>query len=86
MFRRSFARLTRQTVKEPMGHEENTFARGKRSAAKSILHIQQFAVVTGVGCVLALYTFFSNHGRVYRCIDANGKMGKTSCPVMWWNY
>lgn len=86
MFRRNFIRLTHQTVKEPLGHEENTFARGKRSLARSLHHMRVFSAVTGVGCIAALYTFYANHQRQYLAVLPNGKMGKTTPPVMWWNY
>eukprot|EP00796_Vickermania_ingenoplastis_P009136 gene9138-6423_t len=86
MLRRNLIRFTRQTVKEPMGHEENTFARGKRSAAKSIGHIMQLAAFTGTGCALALYTFAMSHIRVYPAVMPNGKMGQSTCPVTWWNF
>lgn len=86
MLRRCITRLTHQTMKEPLGHEENTFARGNRTLAKSLHHIKMFSLVSGLGCIAALFTFAQAHNREYLTVGPEGKMGKGRCPVYWWNY
>lgn len=86
MLRRNFIRLTHQTIKEPLGHEENTFVRGKQSVARALYHLKMLGFVSGTGCLLALYTFYRVPQREYLAIDSNGKMDKKNSPCAWWNF
>lgn len=86
MLRRSFFRLTHQTVKEPLGHEENTFVRGKRSVASALHHLKMLGFASGTGCLLALYTFYDAPQREYLTVNESGKMVKGKSHFAWWNF
>lgn len=86
MLRRNFIRFTHQTVKEPLGHEENTFARGKRSVASALYHLKMLGLASGTGCLLALYTFYNAPQREYLTVDGDGKLMKRNSPFAWWNF
>lgn len=86
MFRRSIRRLGHQLIKEPMGHEENTFSRGRRTQANALQHVYGVAAVTAAGCILALYSFVAAHRRVHMTITPSGKMVKDTPRAAWWNF
>lgn len=86
MFRASYRRLGHQLIKEPMGHEETSLARGMRTKNIATNHVYGLAAATGIGCVAALYSFASAQRRVYMSVNSSGEMVKSTCPVQWWKY
>ncbi|KAH9601821.1 hypothetical protein LSM04_008286 [Trypanosoma melophagium] len=86
MFRRSYRRFGHQLLKEPMGHEENTFARGQRTMENALNHVYGTMAFCAAGCVCALYSLVSAAGRLYKSVNEKGEMGKSTCPTKWWNY
>lgn len=86
MLRVNYRRLGHQLIKEPMGHEENTFSRGVRTKFNALKHVGGVTVFCGAGCVCAVYSFIAAQRRVLMSVNSEGKMVKTTCPWLWWNY
>ncbi|PBJ69336.1 hypothetical protein BCY84_19902 [Trypanosoma cruzi cruzi] len=86
MFRRSCRRFGHQLIKEPMGHEENTFARGQRTMQNSLNHVYALCAFCGLGCLCAAYSLTSATRRTYICVNSKGEFQKDTMPIRWWTY
>lgn len=74
MFRRCNRRLGHQLIKEPLGNEENTYARGRRTVSHTLHEMQILAAVGVAGVLGALYSMRNASKVVPTTITANGKI------------
>ncbi|SCU64701.1 uncharacterized protein TEOVI_000654100 [Trypanosoma equiperdum] len=86
MLRRSYSRLGHQLIKEPLGHEQTTFARGQRTMANTLKGFYALCAFSAVGCVFASYSLVTGMNRVYPCVNSKGTLSKDNSPFLWWRY
>ena len=78
MFRRCNRRLGHQLIKEPLGNEENTYARGRRTVAHTFHEIQILGAVGAAGLVAAAYSMRKAAKVVPTTVTSTGKVHQPS--------
>ncbi|CUG93869.1 membrane-associated protein, putative [Bodo saltans] len=72
MLRRTNRRLGHQLIKEPLGNEENTYARGRRTFDHTVKELTLAAAVAGVGSLAAWWSIRNASLRHQPVVSAKG--------------
>ena len=73
MIRRSLTRLGHQLIKEPLGNEENTLSRGRRTYHHLATELTIMSAVSAAGVLMAACAIYGCGGRRHSTVDASGK-------------
>lgn len=76
MLRRSSRRLGHQLIKEPLGNEENTYARGRRTFQHTLSEINVLIAAAAAGVVAGGYSIRNANMRRFQTIQADGTVTK----------
>jgi hypothetical protein len=78
MLRRTNRRLGHQLIKEPLGNEENTYARGRRTFDHTMKELALAAGVAGVGSLAAWWSMRNATARRQPVVNAKGVMTRVA--------
>lgn len=78
MLRRTNRRLGHQLIKEPLGNEENTYARGRRTFQHTMKEIALLNGVAAVGVCAAWWSMRNASARHQPSVSANGTVTRVA--------